>query len=65
MNGSTRDCLDGAWDNRNWGEKQVCESRKDISFETSRGRRIKECGLFGRWQRGCIGVETRLRVSSV
>jgi hypothetical protein len=65
MNGSTRDSLDSAWDNGNWGEKEVGESRKDIAFEMGRGGRSEECGLFGRWQQCCIGVETRLRVTSV
>jgi hypothetical protein len=65
MNGSTRDSLDSAWDNGNWGEKEVGESRKDIALKMSRGGRSEECGLFGRWQRCCIGVETRLRVTSV
>jgi hypothetical protein len=48
MNGGTRDSLDRAWDNGNWGEKKVGESRKDIAFEMSRGGRSEECGLFGR-----------------
>jgi hypothetical protein len=51
MNGSTRDSLDSAWDNGNWGEKEVGESRKDIAFETSRGGRRQERGLFGRLKR--------------
>jgi hypothetical protein len=42
MNGSTRDSLDGAWDNGNWNEKEVSESREDIAFEMSRGGRSEE-----------------------
>ena len=49
MNCSTRDSLDSAWDDGNWNEKEVGESRKDIAFEMSRGGSSEKRGLFGRW----------------
>jgi hypothetical protein len=49
MDRNTRDSLDSAWDNGNWNEKEVGESRKDIAFEMSRGRSSEKGGLFGLW----------------